>query len=519
MRPVLYHLGKAGERFDVGDGPRDLAHVPLPLAIGRRQDAHPDVALFVDDPWTSAFHARLARGHRDSRRLFLEDAGSRNGVLVNGLKVERAALLHGDVIEIGRSFFVYVEELVQEPLLSAPAEFGPIVTWHPRLGAQLLRLFSRVRSSEHVVVQGPSGSGRGFLARTIHQLSGREGRLVAVDCRAGGPRNVAQEIFGVGEGDGRLAMAMHGTLFLEHLEFLPIEVQDCLAGALLRSSVATRVVAAVSGDLDGLVRRDMLAPRLLDVLGRLSVETLALEHRLCDLGLLLDDFMGRARGAVAIDRAACRALFRFRFEQHIRGFGRVVEAASALAAGDHRRRKGGMIELMHLPVCLLGAGNLRELLAPYEGIDGQVGLDRTGEVAAGALLKGERVASRAGDAPTGHRVVAAAMVASPQSPPPSSGPTSQELTPAEPFPLEATQASVRVAPVGSAPVQRWRSATVGIAVEGKAIANDDVDIAMLVSALRTARGNVADAARLLGRPRAVVMRWLRDLNLDPLRYR
>jgi transcriptional regulator of acetoin/glycerol metabolism len=41
----------------------------------------------------------------------------------------------------------------------------------------------------------------------------------------------------------------------------------------------------------------------------------------------------------------------------------------------------------------------------------------------------------------------------------------------------------------------------------------------LLGALKAARGNVSAAARLLGRPRSQVMRWLRDLNIDPLAYR
>jgi transcriptional regulator of acetoin/glycerol metabolism len=48
---------------------------------------------------------------------------------------------------------------------------------------------------------------------------------------------------------------------------------------------------------------------------------------------------------------------------------------------------------------------------------------------------------------------------------------------------------------------------------------EDVDAEAVTSALRLARGNVAAAARALGRPRALVLRWCRDLGLDPLAFR
>ena len=48
---------------------------------------------------------------------------------------------------------------------------------------------------------------------------------------------------------------------------------------------------------------------------------------------------------------------------------------------------------------------------------------------------------------------------------------------------------------------------------------EDVGHDALVAALKKTHGNVSATARALGRPRALVLRWLRDLNVDPMLYR
>jgi len=489
-RLTLYQLGRAGERFSVGGGPVDLGVQSRPLRFGRRENDCTDVEQQVDDPWMSTQHARIVEGPQGGR-LFVEDLGSRNGVLVNGARVERAPLLHGDVVEMGRTFWVFVEDRSGEPLLSSPAEFGALVTWHPRFGRQLTQLAARAATAEHVLVAGPAGSGKGFVARTLHQMSQREGRLVALDCRAHGPRDVALELFGAGTSPGRLTHAARGTLLLENVEHLPGPLQARLADGLRRREHPhSRVVATVGGAVDALVNAGSLSRGLFAALGALTVETPALEDRLCDLGILLDEFMARARGAVAIDREVCRVLFCYRFAQNVRGFARVIEAASSLAVDDDRRRKGGMIEVMHLPFCIAGVDALRALLAQANLLAGEVDVGLTG--------KHPRPASSAGEP-------------APQQPSPSAEAATFSTT-------MRTKADQQLPPKAPEPRQRG---TVGVGLEAPLPLDPPppVDVEALNAALRAARGNVSAAARLLGRPRAKLTRWLRDLNLDPLSFR
>src|SRR4051812_772767 len=112
-RPVLYQLCRAGEVFQVGDGPVALGNASLVIGRGdpRRTDAG-DGRVFVDDPWMSGKHAQIVPLERppssgrigtDSQmrrnglpsRFVVEDMGSTNGILVNGMASAKAPLLHG----------------------------------------------------------------------------------------------------------------------------------------------------------------------------------------------------------------------------------------------------------------------------------------------------------------------------------------------------------------------------------------------------------------------------------------
>ncbi len=102
-----------GRRFPVCDGTS---------AIGRGED----VAIRVRDRAVSRRHARilkLAGGH------FLEDAGSPNGVFLNGVRlVQRAELRHGDILELGQSLLRF--EVPQERAAGS-AQPGPLPAPEP----------------------------------------------------------------------------------------------------------------------------------------------------------------------------------------------------------------------------------------------------------------------------------------------------------------------------------------------------------------------------------------------------
>lgn len=520
-RPVLYQLGRLADRFIPGDMPLDLSTSPRPLVLSRKdgEGAVERGRVAVDDPWMSSNHARIVDGARlqthagvpSPQRMFIEDLGSKNGVVVNGTASPRAPLLHGDIVETGRTFWVFVEErqpeTLAEPLLGAPVEVGAFVTWHPRLGAQLGELVARARGPEHAMIVGPDGSGKGFLARTLHQVSRRDGRFLHLDCAERRPRKLAVELFGKDGVPGRLRDAARGTLLLEHIDTLPLELQLRLADTLRRRALPTdskgrgggaveaRVVATSSTSPRELLQRGVLDQGLVELLSGIRVDLLPLQDRLCDLGLLLDDFLTRAKGATSISREACRVLFRHRFGQHVRGFARVVEAAASLAVEEGSGKKGA-ISVEHLPFCVAGSDAMRLL-----------------------LHKAQHLAVAGTDNPD-HTSTEIPILS-------ATGPDGVPLpfddhggdSAADAFSSVVETDAERSRPEVPSGGPAWRRGTASV-IETDVFADvEDVDADAVAAALRQARGNVAAAARALGRPRALVLRWCRDLGLDPLAFR
>ncbi len=135
--------------------------------------------------------------------------------------------------------------------------------------AVMQRLRDRIRrvapTSLHVLVSGESGTGRELVARSLHALSRRPGRLECLDCRGLSPQRMRRELFGHVRGslpgsaarrDGLLARAAHGTLFLQGLALADPDVclqleqavtSGCFSavGSATSLPCATRLVIAV----------------------------------------------------------------------------------------------------------------------------------------------------------------------------------------------------------------------------------------------------------------------------------
>src|SRR5262245_10323110 len=133
--------------------------------------------LSLPDRWMSSSHAIL---RNVAGQWILEDAGSKNGTLVNGRRCERATLADGALIELGHTFFIFRQAVLvamDAPASLSSAELRPagpgFATLVPELAKQLGNLEAIAPSSVSVVIQGESGTGKELVAQAIHRLSGR----------------------------------------------------------------------------------------------------------------------------------------------------------------------------------------------------------------------------------------------------------------------------------------------------------------------------------------------------------
>jgi hypothetical protein len=77
------------------------------ITIGRSEDAD----IQIEGDFISRIHARVVCGDKET---LVEDVGSKNGIKVNGERVERHALSHGDVLAIGRLRFTFIDSAAQQ---------------------------------------------------------------------------------------------------------------------------------------------------------------------------------------------------------------------------------------------------------------------------------------------------------------------------------------------------------------------------------------------------------------------
>jgi DNA-binding NtrC family response regulator len=317
----------------------------------------------VPDRWMSQAHARLRRAGASA--WVLEDQGSRNGSIVAWRLGARHSVEHGDLIELGRTFFT-LRSLSTSPaapaLLEAPGDaLDGMATLLPPLADELAALARVSRSAVPVLLLGPTGSGKEVLARAVHTLSGRDGALVAVNCGALSANLVESQLFGHTKGafsgalkdePGFIRSAHKGTLFLDEIGDLPAASQASLlrvlqekevtpVGATRPVKVDLRVIAATHRAVGSLATRGEFRA---DLLARLAGHTHKLPpfaERREDIGVILAGMIRREGWSLTFTANAMRALYSYTWPLNVRELQQLVARAVALS--------GGAVDVQHLP--------------------------------------------------------------------------------------------------------------------------------------------------------------------------
>jgi len=324
------------DRIEIGRGAARTA---------RRQGRTLRVEL--PDPWMSSAHLRF---ERERAHWLAVDAGSRNGILVNGSKQERAVVLEHDVVEAGRSFFLLrTGEPAAEPALDlVPRTPDTLATLDPALAIVYDELRRIATAELPVLIGGPTGAGKERVARTIHDASGRRGAFVPVNCGALPPGLVESELFGhkkgafsgaIADQPGLVVASSGGTLFLDEIGDLPAPAQAALlrvleehevraVGATTAVAVDLRIVAATHRDLAELVEDGAFRDDLIARLAGFEIELPPLADRKVDLGVMLAELVPPTTQLAA---NAARALLAYAWPRNVRELVRALERAVALA--------------------------------------------------------------------------------------------------------------------------------------------------------------------------------------------
>ncbi|MBI4953171.1 MAG: sigma 54-interacting transcriptional regulator [Myxococcales bacterium] len=328
------------------------------LVVGRRPGAADAAAaereLRLDHPTVSRRH--FAIGYDAARRRHLgRDLGSRNGSRVDGRFVDASAprpLVHGAVLRIGDALAVYE----CGPDVEAPDPEVVDRTALPGASAAMRQLRTAVhelaRDPAPVLLLGETGTGKEFVAREIHRLSGRRGPMLAINCAALARELVESQLFGHARGaftgahtptTGLFRAAEGGSLLLDEIGELPLDLQPKLLRALEESEVQpvgdtrpvridVRVLAATLQPLGALARAGRFR---LDLYARLALWEVAvppLRERRSDVlewvaRLRARFFAERGQGAappLELDADVCERLLLATWPDNLRGLSRFV---------------------------------------------------------------------------------------------------------------------------------------------------------------------------------------------------
>jgi two-component system response regulator AtoC len=222
----------------------------------------------------------------------------------------------------------------------------------------VLRMISRLKDTRTpVLISGESGTGKELAARAIHfRGSMAQTPFIAVDCGSLVPTLMESELFGYEKGaftgaskskDGLFQAANGGTIFLDEIGELPLEMQAKLlrvlqekevrpVGSNEKVNVDVRVIAATNRDLESAYRGGTFRKDLYFRLNVVTVHLPALRDRRSDIPMLVHHFLDRyARGEnLQVTAAAMKSLLQYDWPGNIRELENCI--ARAVALGDHR---------------------------------------------------------------------------------------------------------------------------------------------------------------------------------------
>ncbi|WP_167594423.1 sigma 54-interacting transcriptional regulator [Corallococcus coralloides] len=307
---------------------------------------NPTCDIVLTDKAVSRQHLKL---EVHDEHVVATDLGSHNGSFVEGLRFTAMELRPGSVITLGATELKLVPEDTRERSLplSSRDRFGALVGQSRKMREAFTVLERLAPGGADVLIHGETGTGKDLCAEAIHQQSPRaKGPFVIVDL-AGVPSTLIEsELFGHVKGSftgaqadraGAFERAQNGTVFLDEIGELPLELQPRLLRVLERRQVKrvggndyftvnVRVVAASHVNLEQAVQQGKFRRDLFHRLAVLRVTLPALRERPEDIPFLIDHMlkqMGRPPGALSDQTRAL--LMQYPWPGNVRELRNVVE--------------------------------------------------------------------------------------------------------------------------------------------------------------------------------------------------
>ncbi len=343
-----------GGSFVVIKGPDRGEQVPLrdkPVTFG----SAPSCDLVLSDKTVSRRHLMAMREGQD---VILRDQGSTNGTFIQGSRFKEITIGYGAEVKLGRTVLKYLpEEEVVEPQASDSDMFGSLVGRDLKMRRLFKLLEDVAKNDATVLIEGETGTGKELIAEEIHNHSPRrDGPFVVFDCGAVPRELIESALFGHVKGSftgaitdrkGAFAEGNGGTIFLDEIGELPLELQPTLLRALDKKAVRrvgsntyekvdVRIVAATNRDLRAEIAAKAFREDLYYRLAVIRVTLPALRERGGDIPILVEYFIkhfsaGRNLVITPDDMARIQ---RHSWPGNVRELRNVIERACVLSKGD-----------------------------------------------------------------------------------------------------------------------------------------------------------------------------------------
>jgi two-component system response regulator HydG len=224
---------------------------------------------------------------------------------------------------------------------------------------KVYRILSKVAFSTHpVLILGESGTGKELVARAIHNNGPNAAKpFIPVDCGSLVPTLIESELFGYVKGaftganrsrDGLLVAAEGGTVFLDEIGELPLDLQAKLlralqekevrpVGATHASPISARVLAATNRDLGEMVAQGLFRKDLYFRLNVVNLKIPPLRERRNDIAVLAAHFLERRHRETGVMHSfsedATRLLTEYDWPGNVRELEHAIERACTLSSG------------------------------------------------------------------------------------------------------------------------------------------------------------------------------------------
>ena len=255
---------------------------------------------------------------------------------------------------------LYQENIALREEIDETSMFQEIVGKSDALRRVLAQVETVAATDSTVLIYGETGTGKELIARAIHDVSERAARaFVKLNCAAIPTGLLECELFGhekgaftgaVGQRVGRFELANHGTVFLDEIGELPLELQPKLLRVLqereferLGSSrtlkTDARLIAATNSDLGEMVESGKFRSDLFYRLDVFPIRLPALRERKEDIPLLVRHFVQHfsrrlKKNVDSIPAATMTALSEYHWPGNIRELQNVIERAVIVSTGS-----------------------------------------------------------------------------------------------------------------------------------------------------------------------------------------